>query len=381
MPGSDVTVSGDAIVPAPVPRGGNATAVAGAESSPTEQSAAPRAPRTSSPRTRALWCVGGIAVAVVLAVVATTVLTDVTATVRVGLGLLAAVVAFMSVDRLCKTVISPTFETGVWLAVLWLVVLVLAAVLVDLLPIREARDVSLTLDEATLQRPDLFSAHPLGTDRQGLDILGGVMYGARVSLVVALGAVLIGMVVGGIIGVAAGFYRGRIEAVVGVLTDSMLAFPPLILLLAIVAVVSPTVGTVALALAVISIPTYIRIARANTLVFAQRDFVLAARALGARNRTVILREIVPNVALPVVSFGFTVVAVLIVAEASLSFLGLSIQRPDPSWGNMIAAGQRDFDRHPHLVFVPSLVLFLTVFALNRVGDKARRLWDPRESRL
>jgi peptide/nickel transport system permease protein len=117
------------------------------------------------------------------------------------------------------------------------------------------------------------------------------------------------------------------------------------------------------------------------MLFAQREFVLAARALGGRNRRIIFRELLPNVALPLVSYGFIVVAALIVAEASLSFLGLSIQRPTPTWGNMIAAGQADFDKHPHLVFIPGTVLFITVFALNKVGDKARRLWDPRKSSL
>ena len=137
----------------------------------------------------------------------------------------------------------------------------------------------------------------------------------------------------------------------------------------------------ALALAAIGIPTYVRLARANTMVFAEREFVLAARSLGSRDRRVIFRELVPNVALPILSYAFIIIAVLIVAEASLSFLGLGIQRPDPTWGNMIAAGQDDFDKHPHLVFAPGITMFLTVFSLNRVGEKARQIWDPRESTL
>ena len=115
--------------------------------------------------------------------------------------------------------------------------------------------------------------------------------------------------------------------------------------------------------------------------FSQREFVLAARALGDRNRNIMFRELLPNVLLPIVSYGFLVVAVLIVAEASLSFLGLSVQRPNPTWGNMIAAGQDDFDQHPHVVFIPGAVLFLTVFAFNRLGDRARDLWDPRQAKL
>jgi peptide/nickel transport system permease protein len=156
----------------------------------------------------------------------------------------------------------------------------------------------------------------------------------------------------------------------------MLAFPPLLLLLAMVAVLQPNVRNVTIGLAVLVIPTYIRLVRANTIRFAQREFVTAAKAIGASNRRIILRELLPNVLLPVLSYGFLIIAVLIVAEASLSFLGLSIQRPNPTWGNLIAAGQNDFDHNPHLVFAPGLVLFITVFALNQVGDQLRRWWEP-----
>jgi peptide/nickel transport system permease protein len=270
-------------------------------------------------------------------------------------------------------------ELGLWLAVAWMVLLIGAAALADVLPLAEAREPSRTLYEPTLARPDLFSEHPLGTDRQGLDILGQLLYGARVSLIVGIGAVIIGGVVGGVIGLVAGFFRGKVDAVVGFVTDSMLAFPPLILLLGMVAMLEPSVRNVTVALAVLSIPTYVRLSRANTLVFAEREFVLTARAMGARSRRLLFRELAPNVAPSLVSYGFIVVGVLIVAEAALSFLGLSIQRPDPTWGNMIAAGQGDIERHPYLVFVPATVLFLTVFSLNRIGEKARSLWDPRGS--
>ena len=109
--------------------------------------------------------------------------------------------------------------------------------------------------------------------------------------------------------------------------------------------------------------------------------VVAARVLGARDRRILLRELVPNVLRPLAAYSFIIVAVLIVAEASLSYLGVGIQRPTPTWGNMIAAGQSEFERNPHLVFAPGLVMFLTVFALNQLGDRARSLWDPRESNL
>lgn len=283
-----------------------------------------------------------------------------------------------ALDSVLKLAFGEETQTGLWLSVTWLGVVVVAAVTADWLPLGEARDTSKTLTEPSLLRPNLFSSHPLGTDRQSLDILGGIVHGARVSLIVGIGAVAIGLVIGGFIGMVAGYYRGKVEAAINLLTDVLIAFPPLILLLALVSVLEPSVRNVTIGLAVLSIPIYIRLAKANTLQFAQRDFVLAARALGAKDRRIIFREILPNVLPPLVSYGFVVVAVLIVAEASLSYLGLSIQRPNPTWGNMIAAGEDSFQRHPHLVFVPGIVLFLTVFALNRVGESARNLWDPRK---
>jgi peptide/nickel transport system permease protein len=309
------------------------------------------------------------------------VLTDADGTVRAGLVAIGLVAGYLGLDGLLKSIFGRTFDTGLWLAVVWMAVVVLAALFADLLPLAEARRTALTLGTSSRLRPDLFSGHPLGTDKQGLDVLGGVIYGARVSLQVGLLAVAIGTVVGGLIGVTSGYFKGRLDLVVGILTDSLLAFPPLILLLAVVSVVSASVLNISLALALLSIPTYTRLARANTLAFAQREFVLAARSMGAKHWRIIAYELVPNVVRPLLSYSFIIIAVLIVAEASLSFLGVGIQRPTPTWGNMIAAGQDELQRTPHLVFAPGIVMFLTVFALNRLGDKARALWDPRQGAI
>lgn len=323
--------------------------------------------------------IGGVATIIVGLMV----LTDVNAGYRVLLTVGGLVLLFLAIDSAGKLIRGPLFETGLWLSVVWVAIVGLSAAFADFLPISEAKDASATIFDGTptLKRPDLLSAHPLGTDRQALDVLGGIIYGARVSLQVSVLAVAIGILVGGTIGVIAGFFRGRLDTGVGVLTDSMLAFPPLILLLALASVMDRSPRNMAIALAILGIPTYIRLARVNTMVFAEREFVLASRAMGSSRRRIIFKELVPNVALPIFSYAFIIIAVLIVAEASLSFLGLGIQRPDPTWGNMIAAGQDDFDRHPHLVFAPGIAMFLTVFALNRVGEKARELWDPRQANL
>lgn len=286
---------------------------------------------------------------------------------------------YLGIDRTLKLVRGPRTSTGLWLASAWMAAIVLSAIFADLLPLSEALDTAAAIDTPSLLRPDLLSEHPFGTDKQGLDILGGVIYGARVSLIVGFGAVLIGLLVGGLLGLLSGFYRGKLEAVINFFTDAVIAFPPLILLMGLVAVLEPSVRNVTLGLAVLGIPLYIRIARANTMVAMQKDYVLQARVLGARNGRLMFKEVLPNVVSALLSYGFVVVAVLIVAEASLSYLGLSVQRPNPTWGNMIAAGQDGFQRHPHLVFVPGLVLFLTVFALTRIGEAARVAWEPRKS--
>ncbi|QYB07462.1 ABC transporter permease [Rhodococcus sp. USK10] len=272
-------------------------------------------------------------------------------------------------------------DVGLWLSVAWLTVEAVAALCAGVLPLREGRNPSLTLDAPILQPPSVLSAHPLGTDRQGLDILSGIVFGARTSLVVGFGAVLIGVAIGGVLGLIAGYRRGKVDAALNFLNDALLAFPPLILLLALSSVVRPDLKNVTLVLGVLAIPVFFRLTRANAMTYSQRNFVLAARALGARNSRILVRELAPNVAASALSYAFVVVAVLIVAEASLSFLGLSIQRPEPTWGNMIASGQNDLEKHPHLVFAPGIVLFLTVLSLNRIGDWAQRRWDPRSRKL
>src|SRR5699024_2378054 len=141
------------------------------------------------------------------------------------------------------------------------------------------------------------------------------------------------------------------------------------------------ISNVSLALGVMVTPSYARLVRANAMSFAQREFVTAARSLGAGEIRIMLREVTPNILQAVFSYSFMMIAVLIVAEASLSYLGLSIPRPEPTWGNMIAAGQSDFQTYPFLVGVPGVVLFLTVLSLNQVGEAAGRKWNPTAAKI
>lgn len=297
--------------------------------------------------------------------------------VLAGLG-----VAMAGLSRLAHALRGRPVDVVFALAMTWLVVVVLAAVLAPVLPLGNHADAANSLAEPIYQSPSLGSAHPLGTNNYGLDVLARAVYGARTSLVVAMVAVLIGACVGGLIGLIAGFFRGALDSVVGVLANSLLAVPPLILLVALGTVLDPGVRNIALALSLLTIPSFIRIARANTIAFAQREFVLAARALGANRMRLMVRELLPNVVLPILSLAVVMISMLIVAEASLSFLGLGIKAPEPTWGNMIAEGEAGvMEEHPFIVLVPGVCLFLTVFAFNLLGERAQKRWDPRSAKL
>lgn len=305
---------------------------------------------------------------------------DTSMVVRVALVIAGSVFGFRGVSRLMRASLGAAVDPAQWLAVAWLVTVVVAALAAPLLPLGEHNDTVATLREPPFGRPDLLSDHPLGTNNFGLDLLARTVYGARASLTVSLVAVVVGIVVGGGIGIIAGFWRGPLDRSISVLNNTLLAFPPLVLLLALSAVLDPSVRTLTIGLSILSIPINVRLARAATLQLAQREFVQAARAMGATKRRVVARELVPAVLPTLVAYGMIVVAVMIVAEASLSFLGLGIKQPDASWGNMIAEGQQGvFETNPHIVLVPGVVLFLTVFSFNLVGEKLHSRWDPRKA--
>jgi peptide/nickel transport system permease protein len=302
-----------------------------------------------------------------LLVGATAVLTSSSATVRWPIAIAGLYVLWRGLDAACKAAFDPGFQTGFWLAVTWLVVIVALAALAGVLPLQGPR--ALPLHAKGFIRPSLFSAHPLGTDEFGRDELARLIYGARPSLIIGVCAATTGMVVGTVLGILAGYYRGKVEALIDLMTDVALSYPPLVLLLAMVAFLRPSLPTIVLALSILTIPSLTRLSKSSTLSYARREFVLAARTIGASNRRVMFRELLPSVALPVMSLAFVLVAALILAEASLSFLGLGIKPPNPSWGNMIAAQQATFVKNPHTILVPGLGLLLTVLSLNRVGDR------------
>jgi peptide/nickel transport system permease protein len=277
----------------------------------------------------------------------------------------APALAVASVRR--RTGFGPAF----WLSAGWIVVIVLSALLAPVLPIPSA---SVANPFRRLLHPGS-AGHLLGTDDIGRDMLSRVVYGSRVSLVVGASSLVIGLVVGGSIGMIGGFVRGRIERLIMWAVDVVLSFPALVLLAAVVAFVGHSLTTIALILGFLSIPIYARLARAHTLAVGGREFVLAAQAIGASRTRILRREILPSVVPSLLSYGLIAVAIVIVVEGSLSFLGLSVSAPIPSWGGIIAEGQPFLSQDPWLVVVPSIIMCLTVLALNLAGDTLRRRYE------
>lgn len=260
----------------------------------------------------------------------------------------------------------------VYLSYAWLIVVIVLAVFADLLPLASyATPVGPPRQAPQLGSLDLL----LGTDNLGRSMLSRSVHGAQVSLVVGTVAGLVGATIGASLGMLAGYFGKWADSAMRLLADTMLAFPPLILLLALSAILTPSVRTLLIGLALLIIPSFIRLARANTLAWSAREFVLAARNMGAGHGRILIKELLPNVLPPLGAYLPIVMAALIVAEGSLSFLGLGIPPPTPSWGGMISAGKDAIADTPHLVFVPALAIFLTVFALNQTGDHLRHRFD------
>lgn len=268
-----------------------------------------------------------------------------------------------------------------WASVVWLVLLVLAAIFADLLPLK---DPNATFRGVARSGPS--AAHWFGADNIGHDVFSRTIFGARRSLSVAAIATLVGLTVGGAVGLVAGFYRRRLDGAIAAVLNIMLAIPGLVLALALVAFfappgsATPTQQTIwaTVALSILAVPTIARVARAQTMAWADRDFVLASRTLGTRNLRIMTREVLPNILPAMFSFAFLGLAVLIIVEAALAFFGVG-DVSGVSWGIMIQNGRAQLDKGPHMVLFPSLFMFLTILGLNVVGDQLRGRFDVRES--
>ena len=254
-----------------------------------------------------------------------------------------------------------------------LVVAVAAAAFAPHLPLRDPD----TVDTPNRLRPPLSASHPLGTDEFGRDLLSRLVWGARVSLLAGIGTAGLAMLVGVVLGVLGGYYAGWIETMVMRLTDVLMAFPYILLAIALVAGLGPGLRNAMIAIAIVGFPLYTRLVRGVVLSVKQLEFVEAARALGSSDASILARHVLPQFVSPVlVTFSLDVGA-KILATAGLSFLGLGTQPPTADWGSMLATGRQFVVLSPHVVLLPGLAIFVIVFAVNLVGDALRDALDPR----
>ena len=288
---------------------------------------------------------------------------------------------------------SQRIGIGGILAIIWLAFVIVGAIVIPMI-------VKNPLDPGLLAGQGIFkvSGHPLGGDSAGNDMLLQLAKGARSSLLVGLGAVAFGLAVGGTLGLMAGYYRGRIDTILSSVFNILLAVPQFVLAVALVSVLASDslnkktgipepvssgrrLLVLIIALGIVSTPILARITRANTLQWAQREFVLASRAQGATDRRVMVREVLPNVMPAMFSIALLGIAVAMVAEGGLSILGVGVHLHGVSWGSLIAAGRNSLQTQPSLVFEPIFCLFMTVLSLNYLGDVVRARFDVRESVL
>ena len=265
---------------------------------------------------------------------------------------------------------------GFWLSVVWLVVMAFIALFAPMLPFADPTEVGYSGPRESPSADAWF-----GTDALGRDVFSRTMHGARISLAVGGFAIVFGMVVGGTLGILAGYFRGRLDQAVGFAFFVLLSFPALVLAILITATLERSLLVVSFTIGILAVAPVGLLARASTLVYAEREFVAAARVLGARNGRIIVRELLPNVVIPMGALTLLGMAVAVVAEGSLAFLGLSVAGDEAiSWGKMIVdgAGLRDLQNATHVAMFPVVVMFVTVLALNFAGDRIRQYFDVKE---
>ena len=279
--------------------------------------------------------------------------------------------------------------------IVFLAVLVLLAVLADVLPfVREATD-KVVVDDTTMTRYRLGPGTTalFGTDALGTDVFAKCLYGARTTLLVGVGATAIGLAFGGALGLLAGYLRGLVDRAVGILVDGMLAMPGIVL--AIVMIVKLDVikedfaflgwltrrWQITITLGILATAPLARIVRAQTMSLREREFVLAARSIGATTRRVLGREILPNLAPTMITVSCTGLGILIAAEAALAFLGLSVEVPTPTWGKLIDQNRNNLDVGWWATIFPCVLLFLTVLSFNLVGDWLAKRFDIKRAAI
>ncbi len=285
-----------------------------------------------------------------------------------------------------------------WIAVFWLCGVVTGTTLANLLDWKKEPDFLGTVAVTEGNWSSTISTlHPLGLNLSGNDILVDLVRGAKNSLIIAAATVLLGFLVGGTLGMISGYFRGKVDVALSFCTNVLLSVPPLLFILLMIAVLSSSttggvaqglsssVGKVSLALGVLSIPQIFRVVRASTIQFSQREFVMAARAMGAKVPRILWSDILPNVAKPMLAFGLVAAGSVMVIEGGLSFLGVGVGSgtDTTAWGKQVAAASQrgDIEKAPMVALIPGIALFLTVLSFNYIGDKVRERLENKQGAL
>lgn len=255
-----------------------------------------------------------------------------------------------------------------------LIILVLLAVFANVIANYDNVVIKQNLSQR-LQAPS--AAHWLGTDEFGRDIFARLVHGTRVSLQVGIIAVGISIIIGGILGAIAGYYGGKLDNIIMRVMDIFLAVPSILLAIAIVSALGPSILNLMLAISISSVPSYARIVRASVLSIRDQEFIEAARAIGASNTRIIFRHIIPNSLAPVIVQATLGVASAILSTAGLSFIGLGIQPPAPEWGSMLSGGRQYLRYAWWVTTFPGIAIMITILSLNLLGDGLRDALDPR----
>jgi peptide/nickel transport system permease protein len=273
---------------------------------------------------------------------------------------------------------------GFWVAVAICSIWILLAIFAGVLPLPNPDYAQLNFAAPNYcyqSLGHLYSSHILGCDLNGRDILSRVIFGSRVSLIVGFASIAIGLVFGGVLGIISGYFRGWIDGMLTVFANVFLSFPSLVLALVIVSFLGRSQLDIIFIIAVVAWPLLFRVVRASTIEYSQREYVLAAQALGSKPSRILRTLLLPDVIPSAITYGLVGVALAIVAEGALSFLGQSVPSPTPTWGNMIAAGSQNIQEDVTLLIVPAIAMFSFILPINYIGDRLRQVLDNRQGVL
>lgn len=257
---------------------------------------------------------------------------------------------------------------GFWMVVIFLVIAIFAPLIAPYDPLEQNMQIK-------LESPSF--AHPFGTDEFGRDILSRIMYGAQISLMIGVISVLFAVIFGVALGTVAGYFGGLLDSIIMRIMDVLLAFPSFLLAMAIVSVLGPGMINVMIAIGVFSIPTFSRIARSEVISIKNKEYIEAAQAIGAKDRLIIFKHLIPNSISPIIVLSTLRIATSIITAAGLSFLGMGAQPPTPEWGAMLSEGREYLRVAPHVSTIPGLAIMFMVLGFNMLGDGLRDALDPK----